>query len=68
MKPGTIFNAIRKSTGLPVMVRKNGKRVLGRFEVVQLVSIIGEAEWYEATMGGRTYQLYTRFFEFYECT
>jgi hypothetical protein len=66
MKPGTIFNAIRKSTGLPVMVRKNDKRVLGRFEVVQLVSIIGDTEWYEATMGDRTYYLFTKYFEFYE--
>jgi hypothetical protein len=66
MKPGTIFNAIRKSTGLPVMVRKNGKKVLGRFEVVQLISIIGDTEWYEATMAGRTYYLFTKYFEFYE--
>lgn len=80
MKPGTRFNAIRKSTGQPVMVRKfeNGReRTLGEFTVVQLCSMVGEYEYYEATTPNnilpkcdngddKPYQLFTRFFDFHK--
>ena len=82
MKQGTIFNAIRKSSGMPVMVRKydpHSKGIkLAEFTVDRLVSIIGETEWYECHIKDhplpkvgkidRKYQLFTRFFDFHKVT